>query len=321
MQKLKNLLNNFITALNNNPVDAWLIERKRKILVLSFLILIVWQTIFFIFQFSAQQKYIRHDATGFNHWWAQEFVYFYYYKNIFPLATTEKEKEFSEAGADRIINEHPRSLRMEWNHWVRFGESARILLYMPHCWITGTAKNPNINFFNGILFITVLCWLLQTFWKLQKPFLGMILVFILGSSPTLVFENYSNNNVFGLMATWALILFCFHVQWFDKAFRWKYFFIAIICGVLAGVIYNVRAETAAMSMACPILYFFAVRLKFAQRILLIAGFMTAMVFTLTSVQKHFKNKFDETYSLVKQAGGVPFDGMKTIVHPLWHPLY
>lgn len=47
----------------------------------------------------------------------------------------------------------------------------------------------------------------------------------------------------------------------------------------------------------------------------------AFVVTGKIIQLHFANKFEKTREVVVNAGGIPFDGGKTLVHPFWHPIY
>ena len=132
-------------------------------------------------EFSSIQK--RTDASGFSHDKAQHFVYFHYYKNLFPLATLDTNLVYSEAGADDLIQNHGKNLIMEYQHWSRLGENARIFAYYPNSLLRGSPQNPSIRVFNSLVFTLclVLCYL--GFSRAKRPLLGIIAVLILMLTP------------------------------------------------------------------------------------------------------------------------------------------
>lgn len=306
-----------------HPLDDKILTSKYKniIFILSILFITLLHTGYYFGEVKVNADYRRADATGFNHWWGQEFVYFSYYKGLFPLATTDTAKVFSEQGSDDIIKNNPQSLRMEWGHWARFGESARIWLYLPYAIWQGTAENPQIIFTNYLLFTLTLIILFISCWKIGKPFLGLLLVVVIGFSPFMVYEIYNNNNVFGLMAVYVLILFALHLPYMQNKNNNWVFIVALITGILAGTMHQIRAESLPIIASCILVYLLNNTFGILKRILPVLILLISFVFTGKIIQSHFNSQFEKTREVVVNVGAIPFDGGKTLVHPFWHPIY
>lgn len=60
----------------HNPVENKVLYKK-YFLFLILIIIVLWQSSFYFFKTEVSSKYRRADATGFNHWWGQNFVYYY----------------------------------------------------------------------------------------------------------------------------------------------------------------------------------------------------------------------------------------------------
>jgi hypothetical protein len=310
-------------TLTTHPLDTWMLSSRYKnlIFLLGLIIITMWQSSYYIMDTKVNPEYRRADATGFNHYWGQEFVYFYYYKGLFPLASTESNKTYSKQGADNLIKNNPTSLRMEWGHWSRFGESARIWLYLPYAIWKGSAEKPEIIFSNYLLFTLSLFLLWLVCWKIQKPFLGLLMVLIIGFSPFMIYEIYNNNNVFGLMAVYVMLLFALHLPFiFNKNSKWIYT-IALTSGVLAGIMHQIRAESLPIIVSCILVYLLNSSIKLHKRLIPIAILLIAFVTTGKIIHSHFEKLYKETREIVVEAGAIPFDGGKTLVHPFWHPIY
>jgi hypothetical protein len=311
------------SLLFQHPLDEIILSTKYKkiIFLISILLLFMWQTSYYVTNVQVNPEYRRADATGFNHWWGKEFVYFYYYKGLFPLATTDTAKVYSKQGAEKIISTHPKSLRMEWGHWARFGESARMWLYLPYAIFKGTAENPEIIFANYLLFTLALIMLFIAFWNLRKPLLGLMMVIVIGFSPFMIYEIYNNNNVFGLMVTYVMILLALHLPYLFNRVNNKLYLIACLTGVLAAIMNNIRAESLAIVASCILVYLLNNSASILKRIIPVVLLLLCFFITNKTIQAHFANKFNETKALVVKAGAVPFEGGKTMVHPFWHPIY
>jgi len=306
-----------------HPLDEKILHSnyKNRFFFLFISLVIFFQSFYFFSEVKVSPEYRRADATGFNHWWGQEFVYFFYYNELFPLATTDTSKVYSKQGAYAVINNNPKSLRMEWGHWARFGESARIWLYLPYAMWKGTAENPQIIFSNFLLFTLSLIFLFVSCWKSRKPFLGILLVIVIGFSPFMIYEIYNNNNVFGLMAVFVLFLFALHLPYIQNKNSKNIYAVASLTGLMAGFMNQIRAESLPIIFSCILVYLFNSSFSIYKRIVPVILLLVTFVISSKFIQSHFESKFQSTRAIVVNAGGVPFDGGKTLVHPFWHPIY
>lgn len=316
--KVKNFFSELCRYLENNKADQKFSYKKRNLLLLI-VITVVWQSFFYFGKIEITSKYRRADATGFNHLWGQKFLYFYYYLDLFPLATTDTNLVYSKEGALNQIKNNSGSLRMEWNHWARFGESARIWMYMPHAWLKGTPEHPEIIFTNYLFFLITLILILVISWIGRKIVLGIIAVFVLGNSPYLIYEIYNHNNVFGAMSVFSILLLILHIPVIWKFYSKWLLLVPVISGVLVGLFHNIRAESTTMIISVLLTYWLFGR-SYIQSIMLTVLFGLSYFFINKSIQEYFTDKFNETYAIVKQHGGIPFEGSRTKVHPVWHPL-
>ncbi len=319
---MKNLYAYISEVLNHHFLDEKLLKHKRYLIAFGIIFITIWQSIYYFGKVQISSEYRRADATGFNHWWGQKFVYFYYYLDLFPLTTTEPDSllDYSVEGAKKLIREKPLTLRTEWMHWARFGESARVWLYMPYAIFTNSAKNPDIIFTNYLLFTLSLMLLYIMFWMIKKPFLGILLVLILGNAPFMIYEIYCNNNVFGLMVVYAVILFIIHVGYIFGYFKSYYILMPLLSGVIFGVMNHIRVESLSMIISCVLLYVLYFDIKIYQRIFLTTVLFGIYFTTSFLIKEYFEKKIKETEQVVLLNGGIPFTGGKTIVHPYWHPL-
>lgn len=322
--KLSFFSNYILDLLNNNPLEKAINtspKKRKRFLYAVFAFIIIWQSICYIAPIKIDPSYRRADATGFNHWWGQEFAYFYYYKGLFPLATTYSNKVFSGKGAEEIITNKPSSLRMEWGHWSRFGESARIWLYMPYCHLTGSAKNPQIIFFNFLFFTCSLLALFYVFWRKNFSALGLIMIIIIGSSPFMAYEVYNNNNIFGLLASYAIVQLALYIPLFEGNHNNRHFIIPVISGILAGIMYHIRAESMAVFISCVTFVWLNNNINLLRKTLHTILLLSLLILTVNSIKKYFETTQATTRKVVADSGGAVFEGGKTIVHPFWHPIY
>jgi len=136
---------------NTNRLKTFL-ETKKGILIVILSIIII-NTGFYNFSnynsFPSSQR--RGDASGFSFSYAKQFVYFHYYTGDFPLATLNENLQFSEEDARKEISENGHSLIMEYKHWSRLGENARIWAFLPNSIIKGSPENPSIKLFNALV--------------------------------------------------------------------------------------------------------------------------------------------------------------------------
>lgn len=301
-------------------VSLFFKSKYRKWIVVGLICL--WQTAYYLFGIELSPDYRRADATGFNHYWGQHFVYFYHYKDLFPLATVDSTKEYSHEGATKSLINRPKDLRMEWGHWARFGESARIWLYMPHIWLTGDIEKPEIIIANTLILILALVSIWLSILNIGRPLLGIFLVLAMGFSPFILYETYHNNNIFGTLASISVILFSLHVSLFEKRkFRWSMLVIPVLSGIIVGFMHQVRAEILAMTLSPLVVYATSGTLMRWKKVVFSGVFLLTLFLSSKSIRSYFDVTLDKTIEIVEQVGGTPFLGGRTMVHPFWHPMY
>ncbi len=264
----------------------------------------------------------RTKTTGFAHHYAYKFVYFYHHKGWFPVVTTIEELEDSKEGAEALLSNHGHSLGMEYRHWSRMGENARIFLFLPHLWSGGSAVEPSILPFNRIAFTLalILCFA-GLVWGGQTVF-GLLLVGVFGSSPFLLHEVYYNENVFWLPAACLLALFGLVFPALVVKQKWGYYVLmALFGGIMLGTAIHIRTELKVVVLSGIVLLVFLKDIRWYVRV-------GVIMLTLLSYQamsdtwlRYFEHKFEEAYTAVEGAGGVPYDGPKIGGHNVWHSCF
>lgn len=319
----RNLFTYIKELLSRHPLDEKLLKNKKYLVVFGIIFIIIWQSIYYFGKIHISEEYRRDGITAFNHSLAQKFVYFYYYLDLFPLATTDTTLDYSVEGAKKIIQEKPQTLRTEWGHWTRLGRYAGIWLYMPYALFTGSPKNLEIIFTNYLLFTLTLVLLYLMFWFIKKPFLGILMILILGNAPFMIYEIYCNNNIFGLMVVYALMLFIIHIGYIFKYFNRYYIFMPLLSGILFGIMNHIRVEALGMIVSCIFLYLFYFRIKVLQRVFLVTTLMIVYFTTSSIIKGYFDRKIKETEQIVLQNGGVPFFASKGTMSysAIWHILF
>jgi len=294
-------------------------------LLIGLLAIVSWQYLFFLNRGKISKEHRRRDTSGFSYHFAHHFLYFYYYKGLFPVASTRDSKfsdqDYSTEGADRIIEEHGDSLVMEWGHWSRLGENARIFCFLPTAWIWGTAARPSIIPFNALLFVFSLLLTWIVFWYYRKPFLGLFIVLLVGSSPFCLYETYGNQNIFGLLPSNALILLSLHLPLFSKKFRIEYLLVPFISGLLIGTFVLIRAEVLPIISSCLVSYWINKKITRQNAALLSVVLILSFYGTKNTYTAYFDHKFKEAYHVVEENGGSPYIGGRITTHRFWHPVF
>ena len=265
----------------------------------------------------------RQDAAGFSHKLGKKFIYFYYYKNLFPLATLEKNLIYSPQGADDEINQRGASLIMEYAHWARLGENARIFAYLPDAFVRLSPENPSIHLFNAICFCCGLLSILWGFEKIGYPLMGFLLVMMINFTPFFIYEVYIKQNIFGLAASTFLIVVGLNLPiLFSKSVMpFKTISNIIISGALIGFFSQIRNEISIVLLTLILIYVCSNSFKLAYKIIYISLGFIAFYGTTHAIQAYFNAKFDQTTQFVQQHGGHVYTGGRTTGHKLWHPIY
>ena len=271
--------------------------------------------------FSNHQS--RQDASGFSMDKAEHFLYFYYYTGNFPLTTLNTNLTYSKQGAIDEIRQNGEQLIMEYQHWSRLGENARILAFLPNAYLQGSAKNPSIKLFNAIIFTLALLILFVGFYKVKLGLAGFLLLLSINFTPFFLFEIYTNPNIFGLPgSTFFMVLgLNFPILFSKYSTSLKFILMAVISGLIIGFFSEIRNEISVIILSPLILYLFVKNQSIIIRIGCIIVLYLSFSFTKSIIRSHFNEKFEETTTLVTKVGGHPYTGDRIDGHKIWHPVF
>ncbi len=286
-------------------------------------VLILLPIIYFASNLEFDPEFKRKDATGFNHGAGKTFVLFYAEKGLFPMrsAADTADLKWSTHLADSLINCCGSSLLMEKDHWARFGDPGRIWMYLPKVWLTGSAAEPSIKIANLIFYILTLVVLWQSFVYNGLWRLGLVFSILLLSSPFYLYETLNNENIFGLVSLTAVFLLALHLFLLRNNFTWKFLWIPFISGLLVAFVNSIRTEVLATIVSCLLIYFFCPGITLLKRLSLLSVFFVSYFSCAKIIDVYFSKTYQETTDFVKEHGGVPFEGGRTLRHPAWHPIY
>lgn len=263
----------------------------------------------------------RELTTGLGHNFAREFVYFYYYTNRFPIAISDFNPEYSKEAATKYLTDSTESMLMEYKHWVRYGNHARILCYMPNAIVRGSPENPSVNLFNSIVFVTSLILLFLGFRKAGKPVLAIIIILLVNSSSFYQYEIFLNNNIFGLAACVFMMLTGILAPYiFGRRADKISLLLVILTGVIIAFFGSVRGEISVIVIS-GILILITINANWLKRLLHIGLLLGTFFVTQLLIESYFSNKYRETHSFLTENGGHPYNGLTTGNHPFWHPMF
>ncbi len=265
---------------------------------------------------------IREDASGFSIDKANRFSYFYYYTGYFPLASLNQNLKFSVEDAHREIKENGDSLIMEYEHWSRLGENARIWAFLPNSFFSGSPQNPSIKLFNAIVFVLSIIILYGGFWRVGKSLYGLVLVLLINLTPFYIYEIFANENIFGLMGSVFFIIVGLNVySIFKKEILYNYFFLALFSGGIIGFFSEFRNEISIVLLTLILMNLFAKQQRFIIKIFIVLISIASFNVSKQLIRNHFDNKFESTSALVEKVGGHVYTGNRILGHKFWHPVF
>lgn len=298
----------------------------RKIYIVSLISILVFNVVLYLltagvgFPGSIQS---RKDASGFSADKARHFFYFYYYTGYFPLGTMNNDADFSKAGAVHEIEDHGEDLIMEYEHWARLGEHARITAYMPGAIVKGTAKDPSVKLFNTIMFVLGLLCLITGFYRCEVLKYGIILVVLINCTPFYIFEVYANENIFALMGSAFFIVLGLNLPVLYKSSlsQWRTLLNILLSALLIGYCSEIRNETAVVLGSLILIYALAPQVNWKRKVIYASLAIVVFVGSKSLIQEHFDRLFAQTKSVVAGNGGHVYNGAVIKGHSFWHPVY
>jgi len=304
-------------------LEKWLRTKRALLIVLVFISFTNISLYTFSNKIKFSKEQVRRDASGFTYSLAKKFTYFNYYTDYFPLATTTAKLKYSKQDALSEINENGKNLIMEYYHWSRLGEHARIWAFLPDAWLKNSPKSPSIHLFNVLVFLISLLILYSGFWFVRKPSCGLFIVVLINLTPFYLFEVFVNQNIFGLLGSTFFMVMGINMFLFfsEKKDLFKVFFLSILTGAIIGFFSEFRNEISIVLLTLIFIYLLLNNFRFYVRIIL--SFIAFISFSSTKkvMRSHFDTKFQKTIELVGEHGGHVYNGAKINGHNFWHPLF
>lgn len=296
-------------------------------IALSIVVLVILLSNVFLYNLSEQKSFSaiqkREDASGFSMKYAYKFAYFYYYTNTFPLASLNTDLDYSVEGARNEIINNGEQLIMEFKHWSRLGENARIFAFLPNAWLNGSAANPSIKLFNTVFFVSALLILYLGFWLCKRPTIGLVLLVLINTTPFFLYEVYSNENIFGLMGSlFFMILGINAFVLFDKKAPSPYFYLtAILSSFLIAFSSEIRNEISILIVSLLLIYSLATTIRPKHKIGLLIIILGVFIGSKKGIREYFNFKFEQATTLVKMNNGHVYTGERIAGHKFWHPVF
>ena len=269
--------------------------------------------------FDQQQ---RKDATGFEIDYAKKFFYFYYYTGDFPLATLNDEIKYSKIEAKKEIEDNGQNLIMEYKHWSRLGENARIWAFLPNAFISGSPESYQIRLFNSIVFVVSLSLLYLGFWRLKKVSFGILLIALINFTPFFIFETFVNENIFALLGSVFFIVLGLNVySLYEEEKKSIFLLLTAISAATIGFFSEFRNEISIVFVSLILICLFAKSQRLIVKMASLGICFLIFFGTKYSIRIYFDYKFQKTTKLVNDSGGHIYTGKRIAGHNIWHPIY
>ncbi len=299
-----------------------LIKLRIWVAVLALLI-VAWQ-VKYTSSLVVSNEYTRRDASGLMIEHARPFIYFYFYKSLYPLRTSYEEYVYSKEGAEKLIKERPENLHMDNSWYIAWGEQGKTLLLLADAYLKGVPKDLSVIPINSILFITSLVLLYLAFEFSNKRGLGLLLIALLGSHRFQVYEVYTNENIFGFAITVMITLLAINLHLIFGAKHKKLAFVsACLSGIILGVMTHIRLETVTLGASCVLVYLTMKNTLPFRKLMLIGILILSFAVSAKSLELYFNKKSDETMSYLKARNVISYKELssKNSYHTVWHPIF
>jgi hypothetical protein len=310
----------FFSYSNLDYLQLWFDQRRWLVIVC----IVLFQAGLYIFSLNNPVflGQLRTKTSGFSHNRAQQYLYHYYYNDLFPVVSLKADKEYSQSAAENLLYSEPDSLVMEYEHWARLGENARIWAYLPNAWARGSPEKPTIKLFNALFFTLALIICFLGFARSKRILLGMALVLVASLTPYFIYETLGRDNVFAYLAALFLMVLGMNAGLlFGKSTSFKGWLIPILTGLVIGFISELRNEVTIVVGVAVLIYSISANAAIWQRIVRIALMILVFIGTKSMIKDYFDMKWDEAHSVVTEAGGHPYDGPRIEGHIVWHAVF
>lgn len=311
---------------------------SRRLVCLAGLVLLVgWQLVFF--RQAWPERYPFKAASGMAE--QDKFLYFLYYRNLFPIASTNNGLNFffyytkaavapqpntldySASGAENTLRNQGKTLVMEWGHTIRSGQLLSTYLFLPDAWRLGSPQHAEVRMTHGALFIISLAALYLMSWWVSRPVFGTVFVLLVGSNPFQLYEAYRHENVF----SWPITALCFMLALALPLLVKPRISIAyaagaaIVAGALASTLAQIRPEPITLLAGVAFALLCATSLSIRVRLALLALLLVTTGLGARAWNMYFDRKFEHAAGVVAGSGGHVLSGTRDHYHIFWHPIW
>jgi len=269
------------------------------------------------------------------------FVYFLYYKNLFPVATMESGRDwdfyfgpatfvpepsrlvYTKEGAEKIFTDKGSSLVQEWGHTIRNENHLQTYLFLPDAWRRGSPELAETRLTNAAVFMLSLAAVYLAFFFARRFALGLFVVVLIGSNPFQLFSAYREENI----KSWPITMFCVAAAliaplMMGVKLRWPWrVALMIVIGLVFGTTYQIRSETACAMLGVAAVVCTMWDWTWKSRVAMVSLIAASFVVTIMSWNVFFERKIAESTRAVAAAGGHVYPGPLHGYHPLWASLW
>jgi hypothetical protein len=318
-EKIKSVLN------MENQQDLVDTRRKKWLwLIVGLMMIIIWQSIFLVQRSHLKKEkiYRQNASTGISK--EAQFIYFYHYLGLYPLASTHSWNElaFSRVGAEKALQD-PSTLRTEIRNTTRYGDHGKVWLFFPHVWLFGFDPPPNVLAANSAAFILGLILVYAAACHIRRPILGLALVAFIGSNPFQLYETYFRQDVFCWPFIVLLLIIATHLPLAagPNVSKWRRWATPIAAGVLLATIRQVRTEPITILAGVGLSYLVLNPMKLRQRFLMLMVLVVVFFAGSQLWRSYFSHKIETTETMLREIGGTPYNGPRDAYHLVWHPIW
>lgn len=293
------------------------------ILVLGLVLIPIWQASFARHPERLDDDYRQRTTGLMGHDVWRDFFYFHYYLGLFPVLSEETTFEYSRAGAEALLRDHPDSILMEKRHKMRDGELGQVFAFWPAALLRGSPEGATVRTFNILVFVASLMALWFALWWAGHPIAGLMLVVLAGSNPHQLYEIYVDQHVLGFAIAFALLVLALHLPLMGarKAPRWYPWLLPAFAGVLFAAARQVRPEPFLLVISVLAIYLTAPGLRWTQRGAMALSFLVATWVATLATASYFEREFQDAAARVGETGGHVYNGPRRDYHTTWFAIF
>jgi hypothetical protein len=280
---------------------------------------------------TTHSAYTLSAATGLRE--QEGLLYFLYYKNLYPLATTLPRPGQSRLDAEQILKNNGNTLVMEvgvpTSSQLRNGDHLRIHLYLLDALWKNSTEKLSVRPASILGFVLALMGLFFSFWWIGRPFLGAGAVALLSSHPQQLYEVYVRDNIFGWTVTAAIVTLALCLPIMDgggpgsRFTRGRLLTLAVAAGLFLGTVRHIRTEAALIVVSALGVCLLAAGLHWKRRLVLTGALLASYLTASALWTAYFRHKIAQTHAVVVARGGFPHpDALSPVMHHyVWFPIW